>query len=228
MLVAPGWVMLLLVAALLFPMPAGAHEGHRNNQPDPSAEEALVEPNFTELGIDTSAPDEETALPRAIDAQSTFDPVDFLGRLHPAIVHFPIALLIAAAFAEFLLILRPDLGLRTTVRFLAVGGAAGAVFAALLGWFAGGFRFGDRSDLLGWHRWTGTGIAVAALVIAILSKNKDNRVTLRALLAGTALALMFQGYWGGELSLGPDHLGLNPDQPASIIHTSSLSIGVHP
>ena len=60
---SPGWVMLLLLAALMFPVPAAAHEGHRNNQPEPTAEEALAEPNFTELETENSTLDRGTELP---------------------------------------------------------------------------------------------------------------------------------------------------------------------
>ena len=57
-----------------------------------------------------------------------------------------------------------------------------------------------------WHRWTGTGLAVAAPVVAILSM-RTNRWPFRILLLATTLALLAQGYWGGELAHGPNHLG---------------------
>jgi len=81
--------------------------------------------------------------------------------------------------------------------------------AASLGWFAAGFRLSDRSETLGLHRWTGTGIALAGAVAAIVAyRTESSRILLRLLLAGLAIAMIFQGYWGGELSLGPNHLNL--------------------
>ena len=179
-----------------------AHEGHRE---DRSVRE-LVRSVSPDDAVNVVVAEEQSQFEGDRDDQA-FDPVDFVGRLHPAAVHFPIALLIFAAFGEILLILRPAWGLETTVRFLTVGGAAGAIIAAALGWFAGGFRLSDRSELLSWHRWIGTGIAVAAVIAAILVL-RGNRVRICAPLLGMiAAVLVVQGYLGGELSLGPGHLG---------------------
>ncbi|NNC73520.1 MAG: hypothetical protein HKN78_11685 [Sphingomonadaceae bacterium] len=138
--------------------------------------------------------------------------VDFLGRLHPFLVHFPIALLLMAALAEFILFLNPAAGLYTTVRFLVWTGAAGSILAGALGWFAAGFRLSDRSEILGLHRWNGTGIAIGTVLLALLVPRPDDvarrRTAFRVLLVGIAGLLLWQGYLGGELVMGPDHLGL--------------------
>lgn len=56
-----------------------------------------------------------------------------------------------------------------------------------------------------WHRWTGTSLALAAPIAALLSA-KENRLPFRALLFLIAAALLAQGYWDGELAHGPNHL----------------------
>src|SRR5690606_26769974 len=118
--------------------------------------------------VDRRAAEPQTAK-QALDAAVAKNRVtsvgDFVGRLHPLATHFPIALLLAAGLAELLLAARPALGLESTIRFLVAGGAVGAVIAALLGWFAAGWRLEDRSETLGLHRWNGTvipGVAVLA------------------------------------------------------------------
>ncbi len=124
-------------------------------------------------------------------------------------MHFPIALFLMALVAEILLAARPALGLTTTVRFLTYSGAGVGMLAAALGWLAAGFRLSDRSDTLSLHRWTGTGIAVAGLAAAwAASRADERRGLLRLLLVAIALALPFQAYWGVEMALGPNHLGL--------------------
>src|SRR5205823_4006820 len=57
-----------------------------------------------------------------------------LGKLHVPAVHFPIALLAAAAAAESWRIWKGRLGTSTVVRFCVLLGAAGAVVAGALGW----------------------------------------------------------------------------------------------
>jgi uncharacterized membrane protein len=140
---------------------------------------------------------------------AAFHTTDFLGRLHPALVHFPIALFLAAGLAELILFARPASGLEPTVRFLVYVGAAGGLLAALLGWLAAGIRMSDRSETLGLHRWTGTGIALAGiLAAAIIYRAKSGRLLIRLILAGIAIALLFQSYWGAEMSLGPNHMNM--------------------
>jgi len=133
---------------------------------------------------------------------------DFLGRLHPIAAHFPIALLIFAAFCEFALMIRPALGIDTATRLLVAGGAIGAVAVAFLGWFAGGWRLTDRSETLAIHRWNGTAIALASLLAWWLAARGQSRLVLRLLLALIAAGLIVQGYLGGEMVFGPNHLGL--------------------
>lgn len=203
---------------------ASAHEAHRKDMSDAEiAEMRQAAETVHDGGVKASAKaaDGSGATNGMMPADShndmtddhledaVFSPTDFLGRLHPALVHFPIALFLAAGLAELILLARPASGLEPTVRFLIYTGAAGGVIAALLGWLAGGLRMSDRSETLGLHRWTGTGIAVAGLVAAILTyRANSDRTLLRIVIAGIAAALLFQGYWGAEMSMGPNHMGM--------------------
>ncbi len=216
---------LLLMLIVTMSLPAAyAHEAHRKDMSDAEiADMRQAAETVQEGGIEASADraDNSVATDGVMSADShnemmdehledaAFSPADFLGRLHPALVHFPIALFLAAALAELILFARPASGLEPTVRFLVYTGAAGGVLATLLGWLAGGIRMSDRSETLGLHRWTGTSIAVAGLVAAILAyRAKPNRTLLRVVIAGIAAALLFQGYWGAEMSMGPNHMGM--------------------
>ncbi len=175
-----------------------AHEAHRNNAPDPVSQTVIEDVEQVGKSLEPAS-------------DNGFDIADFLGRLHPAAVHFPIALFLVAALAELIMIFNPTAGVGSSVRFLIWTGAAGGVVAAGLGWFAGGMRMSDRSEILGLHRWTGTGIAAAGLALALLSGasvGSPKRAAFRFLLGAVAIAILFQGYWGGELSLGPNHMGM--------------------
>lgn len=218
-----------IAAALLFlPAPGNAHEAHKKNMSeaemaqmemhdDPAAHiEGAEAMHDATLGNEDKHPPAATAAPQTaeqalaerIAENRVTSTSDFLGRLHPVAAHFPIALLLLAALAELMLAIRPARGLETTVRFLVSGGAAGALVAALLGWFAAGWRLEDRSETLGLHRWNGTAIAGVALVAAWLAFRVKDRTILRISLAALTVALMLQGYLGGEMVFGPNHLGL--------------------
>ncbi|MBB3764925.1 DUF2231 domain-containing protein [Sphingomicrobium lutaoense] len=212
-----------ILALFLLAGPAPAHEGHKEDMTD--AEMAQMEAMANQLGM--PSPEEmihhegeemhapapppisaEEALQAAIEKNRATSASDFLGRLHPVAAHFPIALLLVAFLAELALMARPGLGLEPTVRFLVAGGAIGAALAALLGWFAAGWRLSDRSEILAIHRWNGTGIALVALVTAWFALRDAGRTRLRIGLFILAAALIMQGYYGGEMVFGPNHMGI--------------------
>ena len=58
------------------------------------------------------------------------------------------------------------------------------------------------------HRWVGTGLAVLSIGLALLAARPPDhaRRTLRTGLSIAAIAVVLQGYWGAELSHGPEHL----------------------
>lgn len=210
------WLRLFMVGLVMVFSPLatlGAHEAHRNNEADPveriNSAGATQSQMATQMPINTSDGHPDHA--NTDKANDGFDLVDFLGRLHPAVVHFPIALFLVAALAELIMIFNPTAGVGSSVRFLVWTGAAGGIVAASLGWLAGGIRVSDRSETLGLHRWTGTGIAAAGLVLALLSgaaAGSGKRLVFRLILAVIATAILFQGYWGAELSLGPNYMGM--------------------
>lgn len=200
---------------LLVGTPAFAHEGHKADMSDAELAQMRTQPaNANQATPAGAAPHDMMAMP---DSPGAAAPAaadnhvkslgDFLGRLHPMLIHFPIGLLMAALLAELLFIWKPMAGFGIVVRFLAVGGALGAVAAALLGWFSAGWRLHDRSDTLMAHRWNGTTIAAVSIAAAMFAF-RANRIPLRILLVFFAIALPIQGYLGAEMVYGPNHLGL--------------------
>ena len=133
--------------------------------------------------------------------------LDWLGRLHPMIVHFPIAFFPAALFTAIVGRRRPAFG--TPVRFLVVAGGILAPIAALLGWFDGGFDFATDNAMLGPHRWLGTGIGVGALGLGIWAwrgPEEDRGLGMIIGLTVITVAIIVQGWFGGALVHGIDHM----------------------
>jgi uncharacterized membrane protein len=93
------------------------------------------------------------------------NPAQLFGRLHPLVLHFPIALLLLAAAVEAVRCFRVDPRLaRLTVLLLALG-AVGALAAAGTGWVFARESHPEpalRATLV-WHRWLGVGTAGLAL-----------------------------------------------------------------
>lgn len=135
----------------------------------------------------------------------------WLGAMHPAAVHFPIALFLVAALLEIaaLTLRRPVLtqGTRVIIALAAIS----AVGAVALGWFAMGMPGSDDATHAS-HRWLGTSIAALGLLswwakehwVRLPGPGRE-RVYI-GLLTLTAVAVVINGLLGGMLTHGMRHL----------------------
>ena len=135
----------------------------------------------------------------------------WLGKFHVVVVHFPIALLIAAAAGELWFLWRRTSGPAPAVRFCVLLGAAGAISATTLGWLLaafGGYGAGS-AQVLALHRWLGTGACVWAVGVAILSEvdvfRGERTRRFRILLFIGALLVGLVGHLGGTLVHGQSY-----------------------
>lgn len=136
-------------------------------------------------------------------------PLAWLGKFHPPLTHFPIALLIAAAVAEFLFIRSGKPLFDHAARFSVWLGSGGAVAAALLGWLFGGFHFFDDEWVMTTHRWFGTATALWAGYLLVVSERVAtadiSRGRFRFVLFCGAALVSITGFLGGSLIYGLDH-----------------------
>jgi uncharacterized membrane protein len=137
--------------------------------------------------------------------------VRWTGNFHPPVVHFPIALITAAAVAEVLRMITGNPTFNSISRYcLWFGSLTGAV-AGVLGWFLGGFHLLDDSRVMTIHRWLGTSTVMLAALTLILSEASRNPQRQRtrgwsrvAMLLLTGLVSV-TGYFGGAAVFGLDH-----------------------
>jgi uncharacterized membrane protein len=175
-------------------------------------------PSYTEHEQPTAAEVEEYEEPTAVEPPDPKQPRDFIGKLipwlggfHPAAVHFPVALLTAAAMAELLRLVTGKSAFDAASRFCIWFGALAAVGAAVLGWFAGGFYLPDTSWLLMTHRWLGTATAVCACLVLVLNEAgrqegcRRSRLWFQVCLLLVAVLVLVTGFFGGAMVFGLDH-----------------------
>jgi mono/diheme cytochrome c family protein len=133
----------------------------------------------------------------------------WIGKFHLLLLHFPIALLIAAAVGESWSMLRRRRVPDPAVRFCVLLGAASALATVVLGWFHALSGFGSSMpQILTVHRWIGTGAGLWVIFTAVLSE-RDARRDLRSgstrvLLFVGALLIGLAGHFGGVLAHGED------------------------
>jgi mono/diheme cytochrome c family protein/uncharacterized membrane protein len=135
--------------------------------------------------------------------------ISWLGMFHPPAVHFPIALLGAAAVAEMLRMITGKPPFEAASRFCVWCGFVTAVAAGSLGWCTGGFHLTDTSWIVTAHRWLGSStVACAGLALALgeISRRSISYVRwFRAVLFGGAGLVMATGFFGGALVFGLEH-----------------------
>jgi uncharacterized membrane protein len=133
------------------------------------------------------------------------------GRLHPLLLHFPIALVIFAAFAESAAILTNYRTWHVVAVFNVRAGALFAVVAAITGWVLASSTAVDDAASLQWHRWLGMAAALATIGVAFATAGiecRSSRVRwlYRIALFWAAALVGVTGHLGGKLVWGADFL----------------------
>jgi uncharacterized membrane protein len=134
-----------------------------------------------------------------------------IGRLHPLLVHFPIAFVLAAAGAEAAALVTGDESWRLMARRTVRIAGACAVVAAIAGWRLALDTGADDAALLEWHRWLGTSATAATVGAAIAASAPGRRRpfviwTYRSALLAAAALVGITGHLGGVLAWGADFL----------------------
>lgn len=130
------------------------------------------------------------------------------GRVHPLVVHLPIACLMLALLAEFLAATRGPTW-DPSVRLLMACAVAGAVAAVASGtWFAPeGTLFHHHDPLLTQHEflgWMTLVISTAAWLLLLRADRPRRRLLFRLALLVAAVAIGITGHLGGTMVYG-DH-----------------------
>lgn len=173
-------------------------------------------------GVEIVAESEEPPPPQAADdaaprPETLVERVwSFQGFLHPATVHFPIALLLIGGLFVVLGVKWPAIGTQVPMACLLIG-AATAIASTTMGWsFAtekgyGGWTKIDLDSEVFWHRWSAVAVTVLASLLAVIAivsvargKSSLTRVWKVGLVA-VALLVGLVGHQGGELTYGHDH-----------------------
>jgi len=137
----------------------------------------------------------------AVAASAVPERPPFLGRIHPLIVHLPIAALGLALFTEAVALRHRSWRLVTEV--LVTAGALGALAAAVTGTLLEGAQdpvLLARHELLG---WTVALLSAAAAGLALASRRQERlRRWVWLVLPLVALLVALTGHYGGEMVYG--------------------------
>lgn len=202
--------LMLMLTLIAGTGPALAHKDHDRQQQAaaaaPPAGENPDAPRVVTPGVVREMMQEHGM---AAEPPATFPErlIDWIGRIHPFAVHFPIALFPISWIALIFARRRgdaPDL-----IRAFIVFAGLAAAGSAVLGWLDAGFALADNDGILLTHRWTGTAVGLIGLAVAGWAWRRPGSVASRAMtwsLGLTTALLLFQGWLGGALIHGVDHM----------------------
>ncbi len=196
---------LLLVTAA----PAAAHKDHQRQQVEKAAQAGPVQSPPTPGAAREAMQEHMEAMEEQADADRPLPErlLNWLGRMHPFFVHFPIALF-PIAWVALILARRRGESVEIIRAFIIVAGVA-AVAAAAAGWLGAGFMLADRDEILTWHRWIGTALGAVGAVVALWAWRRRESVTGSAMtivLGLVTAALLVQGWLGGAVTHGMGHM----------------------
>ena len=218
------WAMFALLGAVLMiaSSPAIAHKDHKKQQaaaaqvgPATSPAAAAASDAAAQPGAATQGPADHAGMDGMMQGMDMemdrsqmpfFERLfDWFGRLHPAIVHFPIAFFPAALFTAIVGRRRPAFA--APVQFLVVAGGIFAPIAAAAGWFAG--LGADPDPVLVYHRWLGVAVGVVGAALAVWAWKRpweDRGAGMILALTLMTLAIAAQGFLGAAVTHGMEHL----------------------
>jgi len=142
---------------------------------------------------------------------SDFWPFQLFGRLHPMMVHFPIALILVAAVMELFTLNNFRHSFRSGIRVLVILGAISAIASAGMGWLLAENEEISGS-MLDFHRIIGLSSAgLSVLLLVLLHKSELNPgpslvKTFRFFLFLTGVGIGVAGHLGAALTHGEDYL----------------------
>lgn len=210
------WVAIAVAFALLLSSsPALAHENHKKKQAEAARMQQQQGAKPGSPIVDNSLATVQPQGGKMMDGMdmgmdrskmSFFERLfDWFGRLHPMVVHFPIAFFPAALITAIVGRRRPSFA--TPVQFLVVAGGIFAPIAAGAGWLAG--MGSDPEPILSYHRWLGVAIGLAGAGLGLWAWRRpweDRGAGMILALTIMTIAIAVQGFLGAGLTHGMEHM----------------------
>lgn len=133
---------------------------------------------------------------------------EFIGHLHPVLVHLPIGILMLACAFHIASYHQKFTHFKTVMSVMLFWGMVCAVLSCITGYVLS--TSGDYNPtLVGWHKWMGITVASVALILYVLFQKIKSQLLLRSISGALLVLIMITGHLGGSLTHGSDYLSLS-------------------
>ena len=133
---------------------------------------------------------------------------EFIGRLHPALVHLPIGILLIALLLIWLSGKKKYNISPETINFVLLIGAISAVVACITGYLLSLSDDYDQS-LVSWHMWMGISVAFASFLLYIKIVNRQMDLTYKIISIALLILIFITGHLGGQITRGSNFLSFS-------------------
>ncbi len=134
-----------------------------------------------------------------------------LGRLHPAVVHFPIAFLLALSVYIILVFFKKTSANSRVISIILNIATISAIIASIIGLLNAYYQdfSGDLAETLFWHKYLGIAVTVILIITQLLIRVKAKFIDspfFLSLLAAGSLLLIISTHFGSVMVHGGDYL----------------------
>lgn len=129
---------------------------------------------------------------------------EFIGHLHPALIHLPIGILLIALLMQWLARKEKYAALKQVLPLVLLIGAFAALLSCITGFV---LSISDDYDegLVSWHMWMGLITAFVSFLLYAKEKNPQFGVPKSLLSIGLLVLIFVTGHLGGSLTHGSDY-----------------------
>lgn len=133
---------------------------------------------------------------------------EFIGRLHPALVHLPIGILLIALLLIWLSAKKKYNISPAVINLVLLIGSISAVVTCITGYL---LSLSDDYDtsLVSWHMWMGISVAFASFLLYIKIVNRQMGITYKIISIALLILIFVTGHLGGEITHGSNFLSFS-------------------
>jgi uncharacterized membrane protein len=130
---------------------------------------------------------------------------EFVGHLHPVLVHLPIGILLIGLLLQWLSTKERYKISPEVIKIILLTGMFSAIISCITGYMLS-LSGGYDGNLVAWHMWMGISVAVASMLL--VAKVIQSRLGISQKVASFALLglIIITGHLGGSLTHGSDYL----------------------